>query len=92
MAMPAPATTPVIIAWTATANDLSAQYYIRIAAAMSSWIDTLRAVTLSAHTVELRQQAITLQLLLLSNLSTWALSGLPSYELSTCLRAERDKA
>ena len=47
---------------------------------------------LSADPAELRQQAIALQLLLPSNLSTWALSGLPSHELVPRLQAERDEA
>ena len=75
----APATTPAIIVWTATADDQSAQCYIRVAAAVSTQIDTLQAATLSADPAELRQQAIALQRLLPSNFSTWALSGLPSH-------------
>ena len=87
MATPAPATaaaaatTPAIIAWTATADDQSAQFYIRVSADVSTRINTLRTATLSADPAELRQQAIALQRLLPSNLSTWALSGLPSHEL-----------
>ena len=94
MATPAtaPATTPVIIACTATADDQSAQCYIRVSAAVSTQIDTLRATTLSADPAELHQQAIALQRLLPSNLSTSAVSGLPSHELVTRLRAERDEA
>ena len=88
----APATIPAIIAWTATADDQSAQCYIRVSAAVSTRIDTLRAATLSADPAELRQQAIALQRLLPSNLSTWSLSGLPSQELVARLRAERDEA
>ena len=90
--MATPATTPAIIAWTATADDQSAQCYIRVSAAISTWIDTLRAATLSADPAELRQQAVALQRLLPSNLSTWALSGLPSHELVARLRAVRDEA
>ena len=87
MAIPAPATattpatTPAIIAWTATADDQSAQCYIRVSAAISTRIDTLRDATLSADPAELRQQAIALQRLLPSNLLTWASSGLPFHEL-----------
>ena len=94
MATPAtaPATTPAIIAWTATADDQSVQCYIRVSAAVSTRIDTLRAATLSADPAELCHQAIMLQWLLPSNLSTWALRGLSSYELVTRLRAERDEA
>ena len=89
---PAPATTPAIIAWTATADDQSAQCYIRVSAAVSTRIETLRAATLSTDPAELRQQAIALQRLLPSHLSTWALTGLPSHELVARLRAERDEA
>ena len=98
MATPAPATatapthTPTITAWTATADDQSAQSYTRVSAAVSTRIDTLRAAMLSADPAELCQQAIELQRLLPSNLSTWALSGLPSHELVTRLRAECDEA
>ena len=67
---PAPATTPAIIAWTATADDQSAQCYIRVSAAVSTRIDTLRAAALSADAAELRQQAIALQRLLTSIFST----------------------
>ena len=88
----APATTPVIIAWTATADDQSAQCYIRVSAAVSTRIDTLRAATLSADPAELRQQRIALQRFLPSNLSTWAVSGHPSHEVVARLRAERDEA
>ena len=96
MATPAtaPPTTPAIIAWTTTADDQSAQCYIQVSAAISTGtrIDTLRATRLSAVPAELRQQAIALQCLLPSNLSTWALSGLPSHELATPQHAERDEA
>ena len=88
----APATTPATIAWTATADDQSAQSYIRVSATVSTRIDILRAATLSADPAELCQQAVTLQRLLPSNLSTWALSGLPSHELVASLRAEHDEA
>ena len=88
----APSTTPAIIAWTAIANDQSAQCYIRVAAAVSSRIDSLRAATLSADPAEHLQQAVALQRILPSNLSTWDLSGLPSHELVTRLRAEHDEA
>ena len=47
---------------------------------------------LSADPAVLRQQAIALQRLLLSNLTTWAVSGLPSHELVARLQAERDEA
>ena len=47
---------------------------------------------LSADPAELRQQTITLQRLNPSNLSTWALSGLPCHEIGARLRAERDEA
>ena len=93
---PAPATaptpTPEIIAWTATADDQSAQFYFRVSAAVSTRIETLRAATLSTDPAELRQQAIALQRLLPPHLTTWALTSLPSHELVTRLRAERDKA
>ena len=98
MATPAPApvtataTSPAIIAWTAPADDQSAQCYIRVSAAVSTWNETLQATTLPADPAELRQQAIVLQRLLPSNLSTWALRGLPSRELVSRLRAERDEA
>ena len=78
MATPTPdpaiarATTPAIILWTAAADDQSAPCYIRASAAVSTRIDTLRAAALSLDPDELRQQAITLQRLLQSNLSTWA--------------------
>ena len=88
----APATTPAIIAWTATADDQSAQFYVRVSAAVSTRIETLRAATLSAEPAELRQQAIALQRLLPSHLSTWALTGLPSHKLVARLRAQRDEA
>ena len=68
MSTTAPAPTPAIIAWTATADDQSAQFYVRVSAAVSTRIDTLRAATLSADPAELRQQAIALQRLLPSNL------------------------
>ena len=93
MATPAPApataptSTPAIIAWTATADNQSVQCYIRVSAAISTRIDTLRAAPLLADPAELRQQAIVLQRLLPSNLSTWTLSGLLSYELVASLRA-----
>ena len=86
------ATTPVIIAWTATANKQSAECYVRVLAAVSTRIDTLRATKLSADPAELCQQAIALQQLLPSNLSTWAVSSLPSHDLGTRLQAERDEA
>ena len=89
---PAPATIPAIITRTATADDQSAQCYIRVSAAASTRIDTLRAATLSADPAELRQQAITLQRLLPSNLSTWALNVLPSHDLAARLCAVRDEA
>ena len=41
MATTAPTTIPAIIAWTATADDQFAQYYIWVSAAVSTWIDTL---------------------------------------------------
>ena len=63
-----------------------------VSAAASTRIDTPQAATLSADSAELRQQAITLQRLLTSNLSTWTLSGLPSYVLAPSLRAVRDEA
>ena len=88
----APATTPAIIAWTAAADNQSAQFNVRVLAAVSNRIETLRAAMLSADSAELRQQAIALQRLLPSHLSTWALTGLPSHELVACLRAERDEA
>ena len=87
-----PATTPAIIVWTATADDQSTQCYIRVSAAVSTQIDTLRAATLSADPAELHQQAVALQRLLASNLWTWVLSGLPSHELVARLRAECDEA
>ena len=91
---PAPAPTPGIIAWTATADDQSAQFYVWVSAAIFTPIDleTLRAATLSADLAELRQQAIALQRLLPSHLSTWALTDLPSHELVARLRAESDEA
>ena len=88
----APATTPAIIAWTATADDQSAQFYVRVSAAVFTRIKTLRAATLSTDPAELRQQAIVLQRLLPPHLSTWALTGLPSHEFIARLRAERDEA
>ena len=60
----APATTPAIIAWTATADDQSAQFYVWVSAIVSTRIETLRAATLSTDPAELRQQAIALQQLL----------------------------
>ena len=98
MATPAPATatalasTPAITAWTATVDDQSAQFYVSVAAAVSTRIETLQAVMLSADPAELRQQAIALQRLLPYHLSIWALTGLPSHELVARLRAERDEA
>ena len=89
---PAPAPTPAIIAWTASADDQSAQFYVRVSAAASTRIETLRTTTLSAEPAELRQQAIALQRFLSSHLSTWALTGLPSHELVARLRAELDEA
>ena len=89
---PAPAPTPAIIAWTASADDQSAQFYVRVSAAASTRIETLRAATLLAEPVELRQQAIALQRLLPSHLSTLALTGLPSHELVARLCAEHDEA
>ena len=88
----ATATSPTIIAWSTTADDQSAQCYIQVSVAESTWIDTFRAVTLSADPAELCQQAIALQRLLPSNLSTWALSGLPFQQLVARLRVECDKA
>ena len=88
----APATTPAIIAWTPTADDHAAQCYIRISATIFTRIDTLRAATLSTDLAELRQQAIALQRLLPSNLTTWAFGGLPSHELVARLRTKRIKA
>ena len=88
----APTTTPVIFAWTTTADDQSAQFYIWVSAAVSTQIETLRAATLSIDPDDLRQQAIAHQRLLPSHLSTWALSGLPSHELVARLRAERNEA
>ena len=37
----APATTGAIIAWTATADDQSAQFYVQVSAAVSTRIATL---------------------------------------------------
>ena len=88
----APATTPVIIAWTATANDQSAQCNIRVSVTVSTSIDTLRGVALSADPPQLRQQALALQRRLQSNLSTWTLSGLPFHELVARLQAECNEA
>ena len=78
---PAPAPTPAIIAWTAAADDQSAQFYVRVSAIVSTRIETLGAATHSAEPAELGQQAVMLQRLLPSNLLTWALSGLLSHEL-----------
>ena len=89
---PAPAPTPAIIAWTASADNQSAQFYVCVSAVTSTRIETLGAVTLSVERAELRQQAIALQRLLSSHLSTWGLSGLPSHELVARLRAEHDEA
>ena len=89
---PTPAPNPAIIPWTTTADDQSAQFYVRVSAAVSTRIQTLRAATLSAEPAKLRKQAIALQRLLPSHLSTWALTGLPSHELVARLRAERDEA
>ena len=88
----APATSPAIIACTAIADDQSIQFYVRVSAAVSTRIETLRAATLSTDPAELHQQAIVLQRLLPSHLSTWALTGLPGHELVACLHAERDEA
>ena len=61
MVTPAPAPTltsaptPAIIRWTASADDQSAQFYVRVSATISTRIETLRAVTLSAEPAELRQ-------------------------------------
>ena len=90
MATPAP--TPAIIGWTATADDQSTQCYIRVSDAVFTRNNALQAAMLSADRAELRQQALALQRLLPSNLTTWSLSSLPSHELVTCLRAECDKA
>ena len=87
-----PATTPAIIAWTASADDQSAQCYVQVSAAVSTRINTSRAAPLSADPAELAQQTIALQRLLPSNLLTWSLSGLPSQELVAHLRVEYDEA
>ena len=89
---PTPAATPAIIAWTAAANDQFAEFYVRVSAAVSTRIESLRAAMLSAEPAVLRQQSIALQLHRASHLTTWALTGLPSHELVACLHAERDEA
>ena len=88
----APTTTPTIIAWTTIAADQSTQCYIWVSAAVSTRIDTHRAATLSADPAELRQQAIALQRLLPSDLSTWASIGFHSHEHIPHLLAKRDDA
>src|SRR5258705_8350435 len=90
--MATPAVNPEIIAWTIDADDQSPQLYVRVSTALSAQSDVLRSQTLSADPAELRRQATVLQQLLPSNLSTWVLSGLPTHELVSRLRAERDAA
>ena len=90
--MATPAVDPPIVAWTIDVTDQSPQLYIRVSAALSARIDTLRTQTLSADAAEICRQAIVIQQLLPSGLSTWVLRGLPTQELVTRLRAERDAA
>ncbi len=90
MTTPNPA--PTIIAWTTSADDPSPQFYVRVSAAISAQIGILRSAPLSTDPVELHQQATALQQLLPRKLSTWVPDDLPSQELVTRLRAERDTA
>ena len=90
--MATPAANPAIVAWTTEANDQTPQVYVRVSAAISARSDTLGTQMLSADPAELCWQAIALQQLLPSGLSTWVLSGLPTHELVTRIRAEYDAA
>ena len=56
----APAPTPAIIAWTATADNQSALFYVQDLAAVSTRIESVRAVMLLTDPAELCQQAIVL--------------------------------
>src|SRR5258706_11680061 len=87
-------TTPAVVAWTATADDRSDQFFIRISTTAATQIETLRTTTLPADPAALRQQSTALQqaLPMVPTLSTWVLDGLPSQELVSRLRQERDEA